>query len=381
MLEKVNKGIDIVEEKGIRNTSLYLRNFNINVEDYETKVLLEESIENILKPQVIYEDGKEVLFFDVSGTISLEEYLKSNKIKKDILCKILITVDNTLANIENYLISENSLLLDAKAIRIIKNGQNIKLKFIVVPNYNSDFSYELSKFILKLLRFIDIDDKEALTLAYGLFVRSSKENYTLSDLMELIDIVKGKDTSYFLDENELYEHDVKLAEEISDELINENVFEKTFYEEYSEPKEKVELKKPRIEFKNKKDEVENEKFDDIITNTMGIEDDEKVLSMDSETKNIINDNIFESLDEDNKVINFKKPKFNFKFKKAFSGHINLSLLKITIMPLAIIAVPFILYLIYGLNGFKKIMPTVCIYEIAFMMIFMISIFRDNKNNK
>lgn len=381
MLEKMNKGIDIVEEKGIRNTSLYLRNLNINREGYEIKILLEENIENILKFQVIFEDGKEILFADVSGTISLEEYLKSNKISKNVLCKILMSVDSTLSNIENYLISENSLLLDARAIRIIKNKQNIKLKFMVIPNYNSDFSYELSKFILKLLRFIDVDDKEALTLAYGLFVRSSKENYTLSDLMELIDIVKEKDTSYSLDENELYEHDVELAEEISDELINENVFEKTFYEEYSEPKEKVELKKPRIEFKNKKDEVENEKFDDIITNTMGIEDDEKVLSMDSETKKIINDNIFESLDEDNKVINFIKPKFNFKFKKAFSGHINLSLLKITIMPLAIIAVPFILYLIYGLNGFIKIMPTVCIYEIAFMMIFMISIFRDNRRDK
>lgn len=380
MLEKVNKGIDIVEEKGIRNTRLYLRNININTEGYETKILLEENIENILKPQVIYEEGKEILFIDVSGTISLEEYLKSNKIKKNFLCKVLISVDKTLANIENYLISENSLLLDAKSIRLIRNGKNTELKFVVVPNYNSDFSYELSKFILKLLRFIDIDDKEALTLAYGLFVRSSKENYTLSDLMEIIDVVKEKDTSYSLDEKELYEHDMELAEEISDELIKENAFDKEFSEEFMEPKEEKIIKKSKIEFKKNKNEIVSEKPSVSILN-IDADDDEKKLPMDAETKKIIDNNIFDSLDEDNKVINFNKPKFNFKFKKAFSGHINLSLLKITIMPLIIIAVPFILYLIYGLNGFKKIMPTICIYEIAFMMIFMISIFRDNRNNK
>lgn len=381
MLEKVKQDIDIVEEKGIRNQGMYIRNVYVNSESYETKILLEENIENILKLQIVYEDGKETIFYDVSGTVSLDEYLKSHKIKKDILCKVLINIDRTLANIENYLISENSLMLDVRTIRVLKDGNSFKLKFIVIPNNNSDFSYELSKFILKLLRFIDIDDKEALTLAYGLFVRSSKDHYTLSDLMELIDVVKEKDMGFSLDEKELYEHDVELASEISDELINSSNFEEVFYDEYSEPNNKIEIKKPKFELIKSKVEVADVNSNSSILNTKDIEDNEKVLSMDEETKNILNNNIFESLNEDKKVINFNKPKFNFKLKKAFSGHINLSIFKIIFLPLFVIILPFALYFIYGMNGFKKLIPTICIYEIAFMMIFFISMIKDSRKFK
>lgn len=51
---------------------------------------------------------------------------------------------------------------------------------------NKDFHFELSKFLIRLLRHIDVDDKDALTLGYRLFVRSSKDNYKLEDLLTII---------------------------------------------------------------------------------------------------------------------------------------------------------------------------------------------------
>ena len=49
-----------------------------------------------------------------------------------------------------------------------------------------DFKYELSKFLVRILRHIDVNDNGAITLGYRLFVRSSKPEYTLDDLMEIL---------------------------------------------------------------------------------------------------------------------------------------------------------------------------------------------------
>lgn len=51
-------------------------------------------------------------------------------------------------------------------------------------------AYEISKDLIKGLRFTDIESKEALATAYSLFVASSKDNYTLNDLIEIIEPVE-----------------------------------------------------------------------------------------------------------------------------------------------------------------------------------------------
>ena len=220
--------IDIIEEKGIKNTSLYIGNIKCNPESYEYKILSEENIDNILKFQLTYDGENRVLKYDVSNTLSLEEYVKTNKLSKRDICNILTSIDEILLSIENYLISENALFLDLKAIRLMRYRNNkIKYKFVAMPNANLDFSYELSKFLIRILKYVDVEDRDALSLAYGLFVRSSKDNYTMNDLMELIDKAKGNEDieSYDVNVDDLMNYDEEIAKEISEEIMEENKFD------------------------------------------------------------------------------------------------------------------------------------------------------------
>ena len=117
-MEKTLNNIEYVEEKSIKNTLLYVKNLKMNMESYEYKILSEESIENMIKFQIGYEGENQLLKFDVSNTISLEEHLKTNKLQKKDVCDIILAIDEILFSIENYLISENSLVLDLKTIRL-----------------------------------------------------------------------------------------------------------------------------------------------------------------------------------------------------------------------------------------------------------------------
>ena len=316
--------IDIIEEKGIKNTSLYISNVKLNTESYEYKILSEDNIENLLKFQLVYDGENRVCKYDVSNTLSLEEYVKTNKLRKKDICDILIAIDDILLSIENYLISENSLFLDLKAIRLMRYKNNrIKYKFIAIPNFNFDFSYELSKFLIRILKYVDVEDRDALSLAYGLFVRSSKDNYTMNDLMELIDKARDNEDleAYDVSMDDLMNYDEEIAKEISEEIMEENRFDisnidEEEYKKYIEPSYN----------KRKNDE-------DVI--------------IDEDTKDALQESLFNDFNkEDKKILKFQKNVFGMKKKKVLKGHINVGMIGLSLAPILLILLPALYYILY-----------------------------------
>lgn len=326
MEKTVSNNIEIFEEKNIKNTSLYIKNIRLNAESYEAKILTEENIENVIKYQIVYEGENRLLKYDVSNTISFEEYLKTNKLRKKDVCDILLAIDDILFSIENYLISENSILLDLKAIRIVKKRNGIRYRFITIPNLNYDFSYELSKFLIRILRFVDVEDKDALSLAYSLFVKSSKDNYTMNDLMEIVDKVRDKNNhiDYDVTLEDLINYDEEMAKEISEEVMEENKYDFTSID---------------ADNVNKEMEIENKKQKDSAT-------DEDSIEIDDETNDILEESLFNDFNKDDKkIIKFKKNIFGIKKKKALKGHINIGLIGLSLAPIILILLPTLYFIL------------------------------------
>ena len=214
MLDLKKDSILLCTEKSIKNNYLVIKNVNINVQSYEFKILQEEKNKSLLQPKLDYEGESMILKYDISNKISLDDYIKSNKLKCNDLKTIVKAINNMLNEIEIYLVSENSILLDTKSIYIDKRRGRCNLSFVPVPDYKSDFSFELSKLLIRLMRFVDVNDKETLALAYGLFIKSSKDNFTINDLMELcVDIDEGDSNDIGLEEEFNCLYDGKIIEE------------------------------------------------------------------------------------------------------------------------------------------------------------------------
>ena len=309
----IESNLIITEEKNIKEASLFIKNAKLNIESYEYKILSEENIENLIKFQVIYDGENRILKYDVSNTISFEEYLKTKKMTQEDICNVLFSIDEILNSVENYLISENSILLDLRTIRVKKISNNkVKYEFMALPNHSADFSYELSKFLIKILRHIDVEDKNALSLAYGLFVRSSKDNYTMNDLMELVDKVadeNGIGIDYTIED--LINYDEEMAKQISEEMIEEN--------------------------------KENLLDEEIAIDDVNEVVDEEIV-MDTETKSILGENILNDFDKnDKKIVKFsKKPK---KTKKALNRHFNLGVVGYAIAPVIVLVAPIVYFFV------------------------------------
>ena len=318
-MELMRNELLINEEKNIKNTFLYVRNVDINVESYEAKILAEENIENLLKYQIVYEGDKRVLKYDVSDTIGLDEFLKLKKLTKKDICKIITSIDDILMSIENYLLSENSIALDLKLVRVVrKSNGKIAFKFVAIPNYNSDFSYELSKLLIRILRFVDVEDREALSLAYGLFVRSSKDNYTINDLMELVDKVDFKTDEEDLNVEELTRYDEEMASEISEEIIEEN----------------------RIDLLSEESEQNIKESNTIIAS------DKPGLIIDTTTKDILGDSILNDFDKDDSKIIRANRKFNAaKKSKLLRGNVSLGFISYILASIIVLLIPVLFYFV------------------------------------
>lgn len=350
MVEKLKNNLEIYEEKSIKNTYLYVKNINVNTESYESKILSEDNIESIIKYQVAYDGEQRILKYDVSNTASFEEFIKHKKLNKKDLCEILVSIDDMLSSLENYLVSENSIPLDLKLIRVVRVKDRNKYKFIGIPNYHSSFSFELSKFLIKILRYVDVDDKDAISLGYGLFVRSSKDNYTISDLMELVDIVKDKNENLnsFTTED-ILRYDEEMAKEISEDIIEENKFN---FEDLNDQNE-------REIFENEKDEE---------------------ITIDEKTKQVLGESILNDFNKDNKKV-LKFQKSSFKKKKALSGHIRLGLLMYLIVPIIVLIIPFAYYIAFGGDTLIKNIPIISgIVLIISIIVLSIQVLRFKVKN-
>ena len=311
------KELDVEINKSIKGNFIYIKDVYVNNESYEYKILMEQDIDNVNKMQIEYDGNKTNLLYDINNKITLENYLLQKKLNVASLLLIIKNVNNLLNSISNYLLSENSITLDFRTIVIDKEGKNTKLKFCLVPNLNNDFSFELSKFLMKLLRYVDIKDKNALPLAYKLFIKSSKDNYTIDDLLEVV-------RQYEADSDNLYDiYDENLIFDESTLLSDEN--------------------------ENKEDFVDLNSFyqsDEIKKEDNSISIDDNMLKpsssvvIDDETKKLLN-----SFDEE-----------------VVHAHIKINPLKKIFTPFVSLIVPIALYLGLSEYEFKKVIPMILLME-------------------
>ena len=356
-MEIMNNKLDFTIEKNMRNTFLIIQNVKVNLQSYEAKILEEENIDKVIKYQMDFDGNSEVIKFNISGMNSLENYLKTNKLKKKDIVFIIKSIDEVLTNIENYLLSENSILLNTNTIMVKRVNNRVQLKFIMIPDYKSDFSYELSKLIVKLLRFIDANDKDGLRFAYELFVKSSKDNYTINDLLELIPKEENiEDDGFDVDES------FDLMEEIDNNIDREEINEELL--------EYLDSDVDNFDKKFEKKEVREESFDEGIC-------------IDDETKNVLRDEFFDdNFDEEILNKNKRETKLVKSRKKIYKPTLNLEeLFNAIFVPLAAVTVPFGIFVIYGGNVLLNNLIKILVYEIGLFAIFTFSSLKGSRVQK
>lgn len=169
----------------IENTSsgrfLYIETCS-DENDFETKMAEAISNTGILTPNSVFAYGSLCLEYNISGFISLDEFLLNASLKEEDIGSIMIQLAAAADTVRNYLLDEGSLLLASDRIFIDKDKKQIKI--CVLPNYCGDFEASLKELIIKLIMNTDQEDNNAVKLGFRLLKSTADPDFRLHDVLE-----------------------------------------------------------------------------------------------------------------------------------------------------------------------------------------------------
>lgn len=179
---------------------------------YEVKMLLNNSIEGLLKFRMKQVDQNQQFFYEITSKQPLSRLLENRSITAKEIRALLFGIASMLERVELYLLREQGILLEPEYIYV--EPAAFEVFFCLVPGRKGEFPQELQKLLYYLLKKADHQDKECVVLVYGLYQASQKENYGMEDLFHVLSA--GKDESSEVQKAEpLYEEDKAWEQEAS----------------------------------------------------------------------------------------------------------------------------------------------------------------------
>ncbi|SFG33953.1 DUF6382 domain-containing protein [Oribacterium sp. WCC10] len=175
---------NISYEHSLRHSYMHIQNISISQDAYETKMLIGTHIPGTLKFNLDNISTDPLLSYDISGLESMKSYLESNPLSHVDLSAFMESLNKLFSSLDEYMISENSVLLSPSAV--FYNPDNSSWNFTIIPDFKNVFHESLSEFLTYLLKHIDYKDDRAVIMGYSMFQESSKEFYQLSDLMRIV---------------------------------------------------------------------------------------------------------------------------------------------------------------------------------------------------
>ncbi len=150
-------------------------------ERFEARMLAGNTIDGLLKFRVRREDDRLWFCYEITSRQPLSRLLERTAITAMQIRRLLLGIAQTLTRMEDYLLSENLILLDPEMIYM--DPAEFQPGLCLMPGYEGNFPGEFSRFLQFLLSRTDHADKEAVMLVYGLYQESLKDNYGLGDLL------------------------------------------------------------------------------------------------------------------------------------------------------------------------------------------------------
>ncbi|MDO4965084.1 MAG: DUF6382 domain-containing protein [Lachnospiraceae bacterium] len=220
-------------EKGLGKSLIKIQADEEFVESFEYRMLEENEIPLLISPRKLYENGKWILTYDVSGYESIASLVCKKEISKDILDSLIVSFIDLGEKLKEYLLSEKGVLITENTV--FYNALDDRFLFLYCGEFLADFSESLTSFFEFIINNIDHKDEEAVKVSYELYERILCEDYSFKNLVD-----RKIETNILQNENEI---DEKMYRQSPDgEYTSKKSNDDIYYEEIKRLTEKTKSK-------------------------------------------------------------------------------------------------------------------------------------------
>ncbi|RGY97352.1 DUF6382 domain-containing protein [Clostridium sp. AM58-1XD] len=176
--------MEIRYQREMKHNYLIIRPDRQDQDFYEAHMMVSNVIEGLLKFHIKYAEEEKLYYYEITSRQPLNRLLENRGMKAGEIRKLISGISAVLEKMEQYLLREEGILLEADYIYIETDTYQVYLCFI--PGRQGNFPEDMKKLLQYLLGKIDHRDKEGVVLAYGLFQESQKDNYGMKDLLKVL---------------------------------------------------------------------------------------------------------------------------------------------------------------------------------------------------
>ena len=170
--KNVGKNFMLIEAPDTRTDS--------DTKSFRIRMLHENIIPGLLNTQVQYVDDIPSYQYDITGMQSLQIMLDTTPLTYTVLCKIFLSIYNTMLSIENYLLLHDHILLSPEYVYLTADFSDIRLCYCPMK---TDSIYEsIRSFFDYLLKRVEHSDEKCVYLAYSMHRCCCDSDFNLEKL-------------------------------------------------------------------------------------------------------------------------------------------------------------------------------------------------------
>lgn len=193
------------------------------------QMLLQNNVYGFLPMSRISIDEKEVYRYNITGRQALDVLLEHKQIDEQLLQELLIAISGVAERMENYLLTQECLLLLPEYI--FRDYETGEFWFCYYPGSLPENEYTFQRLTEYLLTKIDHKEKQVVRLAYHIYEEALKEGYSLSGIRDGIDFSREPEEETEEKLSEICEDQINEKRDISEkgkcfEKIREQIFDR-----------------------------------------------------------------------------------------------------------------------------------------------------------
>lgn len=198
--------------------------------EYPIRMLEQNGIPEFLPFQLRKMNGKQYFYYEITSKQTLSQVYETGNMKRRAMEQLLLGIRNGIEHAQQYLLSEDDLLLDPDFIYFNVETGRVFLCCIPFLKEKKASFLTLAEFVLKKL---DHGDRKAVDLGYELFNQVSQEHFSIQESLQLL--LQGKKESFEFDgPAQSLEWGTSKDENIPEEGLGEEALFEDDWEEESE---------------------------------------------------------------------------------------------------------------------------------------------------
>ncbi len=156
---------------------------------HEFQMCSHNVVKGILPFQKRNQDGREFLYYDISGTQPLDILLQTQKLKRSLMLILAKSLLKLCCNIKEYALSIESVVLEAKYIMYRASSE--EMQFLYLFSTYEESVHGLECLLEYCIDYLDYDDRELADCVFQLYENLQNQGQNFSFEKELETIIEN----------------------------------------------------------------------------------------------------------------------------------------------------------------------------------------------